>query len=97
MKKKIVKMIIMMSAVTMLAACTNNGGKSRGPYTEPDEVRETPDKPAKPTPADPEPAIDPEPEITGPVLLFGDYDTRSTCCMVPAVPSSYKNIPVWRT
>ena len=55
MKKKIVKMIIMMSAVTMLAACTNNGGKSRGPYTEPDEVSETPDKPAKPTPADPEP------------------------------------------
>ena len=72
MKKKIVKMIIMMSAVTMLAACTNNGGKSRGPYTEPDEVIETPDKPAKPTPADPEPAIDPEPEITGPEHIFED-------------------------
>lgn len=70
MKKKIVNMLIMTSAVAMLAACTDNGGESRGQYTEPEDVTVAPDKPADPTPTEAEPEL--EPVSAGPAHIFDE-------------------------
>ncbi len=70
MKKKIVNMLIMTSAVAMLAACTDNGGESRGQYTEPEDVTVAPDKPADPTPTEAEPEH--EPVSAGPAHIFDE-------------------------